>query len=83
MSIEEFAPEKAWWNNREENDRAWKVSIDEIKERNYNLDIKNPRKPVDQIESPEVLLEEYRTKQKEVQEILEQIRTVINEALSV
>lgn len=82
MTIEEFAPEKAWWNNREENDHAWKVSIEEIITRNYNLDIKNPRKPVDAIESPEILLEEYREKQKETREILEQIRTVVKESLS-
>lgn len=82
MTIEEFIPEKAWWNNREENDHAWKVSIEEIKERNYNLDIKNPRKPVDVLESPEILLAEYREKQKETQELLEQIRSIINESLS-
>jgi type I restriction enzyme M protein len=39
---EEFELEKQWWNNREENQYAWKVSIEEIKSRNYNLDIKNP-----------------------------------------
>ena len=43
IRIEEFDLEKAWWNNREENEYAWKVSIEGIKERNYNLDIKNPR----------------------------------------
>lgn len=42
INIKEFDLEKAWWNNREENEYAWKVSIDEIKKRNYNLDIKNP-----------------------------------------
>ncbi len=26
MRIEEFEPEKAWWDNREENERAWKVT---------------------------------------------------------
>lgn len=42
IKIEEFQLEKDWWNNREENEYAWKVSVDEIKERNFNLDIKNP-----------------------------------------
>ena len=42
IKLEEFELEKGWWNNPEENEHAWKVSIDEIKERNYNLDIKNP-----------------------------------------
>ncbi|MBW2689848.1 MAG: SAM-dependent DNA methyltransferase, partial [Deltaproteobacteria bacterium] len=31
MRIEEFAPEKAWWENREESEQAWKVSIEQIK----------------------------------------------------
>jgi len=41
ICIEEFDLEKAWWEKREENECAWKVSIEEIKKRNYNLDIKN------------------------------------------
>lgn len=44
INIKEFDLEKSWWENREENEYAWKVSIDEIKSRNYNLDIKNPTK---------------------------------------
>lgn len=42
IRYEEFELEKQWWNNRVENEYAWKVSIEEIKKRNYNLDIKNP-----------------------------------------
>ena len=41
---DEFNAEKEWWDNRTETDCAWKVSINEIKERNYNLDFKNPNK---------------------------------------
>lgn len=41
VNIKEFDLEKSWWNKREENRYAWKVSIDEIKQRNYNLDFKN------------------------------------------
>lgn len=82
ITVEEFDAEKKWWNKRKENDQAWKVSIDDIIARNYNLDIKNPRTPIEVLETPEVLLETYRAKQKETKEVLEQIRTVITEALS-
>lgn len=82
MRVSEFDIEKKWWNKRVENEHAWKVSIDEIVKRNYNLDIKNPRTPVDVLESPEELLETYHNKQKEVKEVLEQIHTVITDALS-
>ena len=44
IRIEEFAPEKEWWDNREENEFAWRVSVEDIKAGNYNLDIKNPKK---------------------------------------
>lgn len=43
IRLDEFELEKKWWNNREVNDNAWKVTISEIKNRNYNLDIKNPK----------------------------------------
>ncbi|MBY0478942.1 MAG: type I restriction-modification system subunit M [Chitinophagaceae bacterium] len=43
INIKEFDLEKAWWKKRVENEYAWKVSVDEIKKRNYNLDIKNPK----------------------------------------
>lgn len=42
MRIDEFQLEKDWWDNRVENEYAWKVTIDDIKMRNYNLDFKNP-----------------------------------------
>lgn len=42
IKIDEFEAEKAWWNNREENQFAWKVSVEDIKANGYNLDIKNP-----------------------------------------
>ena len=38
----EFDSLKAWWNNRLENEQAWKVGIDVLKNNGYNLDIKNP-----------------------------------------
>jgi len=45
IRIEEFNLEKEWWNNRENekfSQNCWKVSIDELKKREYNLDINNP-----------------------------------------
>ncbi|MHC5727593.1 MAG: type I restriction-modification system subunit M, partial [Nostoc sp.] len=42
IRIEEFEPEKAWWYNRDENEFAWRVYAQDIKDNGYNLDIKNP-----------------------------------------
>lgn len=79
---EEFEPIKEWWNNRAETEVAWKVDIDEIIKRGYNLDIKNPNiKEIDELDPEEVLVD-YRTKQVEVKNILEQIKTELTEALA-
>ena len=49
IRIEEFEPIKTWWNNRAETEISWKVSIDTIVERNFDLDIKNPNKVVEEM----------------------------------
>lgn len=49
IRIEEFDPIKQWWNNRKESEVAWKVPIQTIIDRNYDLDIKNPNKKVEEV----------------------------------
>jgi type I restriction enzyme M protein len=44
IQVKEFEPIKAWWNNRQEREIAWRVPIQTIIDRNYDLDIKNPTK---------------------------------------
>jgi type I restriction enzyme M protein len=51
IRIEEFESIRKWWNKREVNEVAWKVSIDTIIERGYDLDIKNPTVIVDEIQN--------------------------------
>ncbi len=43
LQDEDFQACLNWWKNRIENAYAWKVSIEEIIDNNYNLDFKNPR----------------------------------------
>lgn len=81
IHIKEFDLEKKWWKKREENQYAWKVSIEEIKKRNYNLDIKNPYQEEDNLESPEVLLEKFNATEQKISSIQEEIIRVLNEAL--
>ncbi|PNU18923.1 DNA methyltransferase [Geothermobacter hydrogeniphilus] len=81
MRIEEFAPEKAWWNNREESEQAWKVSIEQIKEGGYNLDIKNPNTVEDDLGDPEELLAEYKTLLVDVDETREKLKRELMAAL--
>jgi len=77
MRIEEFDLEKAWWHNREETERAWKVSVDTIAANGYNLDIKNPNAVVDIHEDPLVLLKQY----NEAAAIADQSRLALKSAL--
>lgn len=44
IQTKEFEPIKEWWDNRAESDVCWKVDIQTIIDRNYDLDIKNPIK---------------------------------------
>jgi type I restriction enzyme M protein len=89
MRFEEFQSEIAWWGNEEngfktrvETEQAWKVSLDEIKERNYNLDIKNPH-VADQIShDPDELLAQYNKEQSEITNLRNQLKSILAEALS-
>ena len=81
IHINEFDLEKAWWNNREESPNAWKVSVEEIKARNFNLDIKNPHREADDLASPEVLLKNYRATEAKITTIQDEIVKVLTQAL--
>ncbi|CAG20208.1 N-6 DNA methylase [Photobacterium profundum] len=89
MKFEEFQTELEWWGNEEDgfasrikNNQAWKVSIDEIIERNFNLDIKNPYQGEVVNHDPEELLESYNTQQQEISELRNQLKNVLGAALS-
>lgn len=82
MRIEEFDTEKAWWTNRQESERAWKVSIADIKARGFNLDIKNPNAPELTHEDPDALLERYVQAKAAAAEIRDQLRRALSEALA-
>lgn len=47
INIQEFDLERDWWPNRKLTSNSWKVDVLEIKERGYNLDIKNPHLPAE------------------------------------
>jgi type I restriction enzyme M protein len=81
INIKEFDLEKGWWEKREENKHAWKVSAEEIIARNFNLDIKNPHQEADELASPAELLEKYRATEKKISSIQDEIVKVLTEAL--
>jgi type I restriction enzyme M protein len=81
INIKEFDLEKAWWNNREENEHAWKVSIEDIAARNYNLDIKNPHAPESALGDPAELLERLKQTSLRVKALQQDIIKALEESL--
>ncbi|KAB1506366.1 N-6 DNA methylase [Photobacterium damselae] len=88
MKFEEFQQEIDWWGNeadgfaaRVENEHAWKVSIKEIIERNFNLDIKNPHQDEVIAHDPQELLASYQQQQQEIAELRNQLKNILGDAL--
>jgi len=89
MQFEEFQTEIDWWGSeadgfaaRVETEQAWKVSIDDIKARNYNLDIKNPHVAEQVSYDPDELLEKYAKQQREISRLRGQLKIILAEALN-
>ena len=77
----------AWWGGpnregREESDRAWKVSINEIRERNFNLDIKNPHVEAEDWGDPETLLNDLTKAEASVDSLRAELKSILTEALA-
>lgn len=73
---EEFDPIRKWWNNKVKNEVAWKVSVEEIVNDNYNLDIKNPNNSNEKIlELPQEIIKKIRDNNKEINILLDLIET--------
>ena len=88
MRFDEFATEIDWWGDetdgfasRVETEQAWQVSLDDIKARNYNLDIKNPHVGEQISHDPDELLAQFQQQQQEIQALRDQLKAILGEAL--
>ena len=78
IQFEEFAACQAWWTNREETDRAWKVTAAELLANGCNLDRKNPRAKADITHlPPDQLATSILQKEQRIAEIMGNIRTLL------
>ena len=94
MKLDDFSACIDWWGEgssitekaarleRQETDQAWKVSIDEIIERDYNLDIKNPHVIEVIRHDPEELLNNYANQQADIQNLREQLKSILASAMA-
>lgn len=89
MKFEEFQTEIDWWGEeadgfakRVETEQAWQVSINEVIERNFNLDIKNPHIGEVISHDPEELLADYSKQQADIQALRDQLKGILSTALN-
>jgi type I restriction enzyme M protein len=79
IQVTEFEPITKWWNKRTESEVSWKVNIKTIIERGYDLDIKNPTKPKQEIVySSNELFSMLSASMKKSNELLNKIKEGIN-----
>ena len=76
----------AWWGGpsregRVETEQAWRVPIDQIQERNYNLDLKNPHTVAADHGDPEELLASLQAAELKASERRDQLKAILAEAL--
>lgn len=88
LQLQEFDTLKAWWGkesdgfaSRVTNEQAWKVSLQDIIDRGYNLDIRNPHQVEEDAKDPEQLLAKYESLEAEVAKIRQQLKSILDEAL--
>lgn len=78
MQFEEFADCLAWWTDRTENERAWKVSAKELIDGGCNLDRKNPNaKPDAEHLPPEQLVDSILAKEAKIAAIVGEIKALL------
>jgi len=87
IRLEHLSDCAAWWGGprregRQETERAWKVSAEEVKARGYNLDIKNPHTVAEDHGDPETLLEDLTNAEAEVAALRDQLKAILSEALA-
>lgn len=75
-----------WWGgagreNRQVTEQAWKVSLDEVKARNYNLDFKNPHTVAEDHGDPEELLAQLQADEARAAGLRDQLKAILAEAL--
>ena len=76
-----------WWGksednykSRETNNQAWKVSLEEIKNCDYNLDYKNPHVAEREIYDPELLLAEHSKIRKNIDDLHKNLKDILSDA---
>ncbi len=78
IQFHEFAPMIEWWERREENEVAWKVKVEDLKE-GFDLDVKNPhREEEEEGLSTSEVLQALMKSQEKVASTITEIQTLLS-----
>lgn len=85
LTIEEFDLEKEWWGGNSRKERkvtknAWKVSVKDLEERNYNFDCKNPHFEEIIHQDPVELMSEYEKINKKLLHVQQELKSELMQA---
>ena len=88
MKLEHFAPAVEWWDNREEItiggfDKAKKYSVEELKARNYNIDLCGYPHEEEEILPPKELILQYQEKRASLNADIDRILAQITDILGI
>lgn len=88
MKLEHFAPAIDWWNNREEInidgfDKAKKYTVQEIANRNYNIDLCGFPHEEEEILPPDELIRQYQEKRASLNADIDRILAEITSILGI
>lgn len=88
MELKHFAPAMDWWNNREEInidgfDKAKKYTVQELVERNYNIDLCGYPHEEEEILPPKELIQQYQEKRASLNADIDRILGQITEILGI
>lgn len=87
IRLEHFQGCIDWWGGtaregRVETEQAWRVSIEEVKARGYNLDFKNPHVEDNDHDDPEALMSALARAEAEAAGYRDQLKAILAEALA-
>jgi type I restriction enzyme M protein len=78
MRFEEFVDCQAWWHDRTESERAWRVPVAELEANGFNLDLRNPNRPDDLAHRPPAeLVAELIETEREILLLMEALQSEI------
>ncbi len=78
LPYEEFAGCLAWWPERRENERAWRVPAAQLLANGCNLDVRNPRLPDEtEDQDPEHIIDSILHKEARISELLMEVKKLL------